>query len=215
MKQGIKKLLLFITTFFVVSFLINTEKQPAIAFEIPSHSTLYCIDNAVAPLNNLKDIQTFLNCNGFNPGPIDGLSGARTDGAIKSFQKTVGLTADGQVGPATRQAMRSYSSVSFTFQGSGWGHGVGLSQYGAKGLTELGANFCSNTSSCSSSEVVNYYFQGTSVKSLSDLSLSSPDISTNNNALWVGLARNAKSINLTTLPSSSPPTLFICQANLP
>ena len=109
-------------------------------------------------LNNLKEIQTFLNCNGFNPGPIDGLSGSRTDGAIKSFQKTVGLTADGEVGPATKQAMRSYSSVSFTFKGSGWGHGVGLSQYGAKGLTELGASFCSNTSSCSSSEVVNYYF---------------------------------------------------------
>ena len=100
--------------------------------------------------------------------------------------------------------MRSYSSVSFTFQGSGWGHGVGLSQYGAKGLTELGANFCSNTNSCSSTEVVSYYFQGTSVKQLSELSLSSPDISTNSNALWVGLARNAKSINLTTLPSSTP-----------
>jgi SpoIID/LytB domain protein len=82
-------------------------------------------------------------------------------------------------------------------------------------LTELGASFCSNTSSCSSSEVVSYYFQGTSVKQLSEISLSSPDISTNNNALWVGLARNAKSINLTTLPSSSPPTLFICQENLP
>ena len=111
--------------------------------------------------------------------------------------------------------MRSYSSVSFTFKGSGWGHGVGLSQYGAKGLTELGASFCSNTSSCSSSEVVNYYFKDTSVKQLSELSLSSPDIASNNNALWVGLARNAKSINLTTLPSSSPPTLHICQANLP
>ena len=120
---------------------------------MPTSITLNCADNAVAPLNNLKDIQTFLNCNGFNPGPIDGLAGSRTDGAIKSFQKTVGLVADGKVGPATKQAMRSYSSVSFTFQGSGWGHGVGLSQYGTKGLTELGANFCSNTSSCSSNEV--------------------------------------------------------------
>ena len=133
-------------------------------------TTLNCADNAVAPLNNLKDIQTFLSCNGFNPGPIDGLAGSRTDGAIKSFQKTVGLVADGKVGPATKQAMRSYSSVSFTFQGSGWGHGVGLSQYGTKGLTELGASFCSNTSSCSSSEVVSYYFQGTSVKQLSEIS---------------------------------------------
>ena len=215
MKRGFKESLLFITAFFLMSLFINLQKEPAIAFEIPSHSTLSCADNAVAPLNNLKDIQTFLNCNGFNPGPIDGLSGARTDGAIKSFQNTVGLTADGEVGPATKQAMRSYSSISFTFQGSGWGHGVGLSQYGAKGLTELGASFCSNTSSCSSSEVVNYYFQGTSVKQLTEISLSSPDISTNNDALWVGLARNAKSINLTTLPSSSPPTLFICQENLP
>ena len=215
MKQGFKKLSYFFIAFFLISLLVNTQKEPVSAIEIPTYPSFYCVDNAVAPLNNLKDIQTFLNCNGFNPGPIDGLSGTRTDGAIKNFQKTVGLSADGEVGPATKQAMRSYSTISFTFQGSGWGHGVGLSQYGAKGLTELGANFCSNTSSCSSNEVVSYYFQGTNVKQLSSISLSSPDISTNNNALWVGLARNAKSINLTTLPSSSPPTLFICQASLP
>ena len=215
MKQGLKKTTFFLIAFFATSFLINLQKEPAFAHKVPTSITLNCADNAVAPLNNLIEIQTFLSCNGFNPGPIDGLAGSRTDGAIKSFQKTVGLAADGQVGPATKQAMRSYSSVSFTFQGSGWGHGVGLSQYGTKGLTELGASFCSNTSSCSSSEVVNYYFQGTSVKQLSEISLSSPDISTNNNALWVGLARNAKSIKLTTLPSSSPPTLYICQENLP
>ena len=215
MKQGVIKFSIFVIAFFATTFLINSQNEPAMAFELPTSVTLNCVDNAVAPLNNLKEIQTFLSCNGFNPGPIDGLSGSRTDGAIKSFQKTVGLTADGQVGPATRQAMRSYSSVSFTFQGSGWGHGVGLSQYGSKGLTELGADFCSNISSCNSNEVVTYYFQGTSVKKLSEISLSSPDISTNSNALWVGLARNAKSISLTTLPSSSPPTLFICQENLP
>jgi len=215
MKQGLKKTTFFLIAFFATTLLINLQKEPAFAHKVPTSITLNCADNAVAPLNNLKDIQTFLNCNGFNPGPIDGLAGSRTDGAIKSFQKTVGLVADGEVGPATKQAMRSYSSVSFTFQGSGWGHGVGLSQYGTKGLTELGASFCSNTSSCSSNEVVSYYFQGTSVKQLSEISLSSPDIATNNNALWVGLARNARSINLTTLPSSSPPTLFICQDNLP
>ena len=215
MKQGLKKTSFFLIAFFATTFLINLQKEPAFAHKVPTSITLNCADNAVAPLNNLKDIQTFLNCNGFNPGPIDGLAGSRTDGAIKSFQKTVGLVADGEVGPATKQAMRSYSSVSFTFQGSGWGHGVGLSQYGTKGLTELGASFCSNTSSCSSNEVVSYYFQGTSVKQLSEISLSSPDIATNNNALWVGLARNARSINLTTLPSSSPPTLSICQENLP
>jgi len=215
MKLGLKPFSLFIFSFLISIALMNVDKEPAKAINLKPSSSIFCVNNAIAPLDNLKEIQTFLNCNGFNPGPIDGLEGNRTTNAIISFQKTVGLSADGVVGPATRQAMRGYSSVKFTFTGSGWGHGVGLSQYGSKGLTELGASFCSNTSSCNSSEVVQYYFQGTNVKNMSDISLSSPDIASSNNALWVGLARNAKSINLTTLPSSSPPVLNICQANLP
>ena len=217
MLRGIFKFIL--SFFFAAIFVISVGQTEALS-NTHSHSivrhdvNIGCADNAVAPLNSIKDIQTFLNCNGFSPGPIDGVSGGRTTGAIKSFQASVGLTADGVVGPATKQAMRSYSSTTFTFIGSGWGHGVGLSQYGTKGLTELGAQFCSNTSSCTSEEVVNYYFQGTNVRNLGDISLSSPDIASNNNALWVGLARNAKSITLTTLPSSSPPSLNICQDGL-
>ena len=218
MLRGIFKhlLRLFIGSIFLV-FLGQTEAHSNNHMHsiIRHDVNISCAENAVAPLNSIKDIQTFLNCNGFSPGPIDGVSGGRTTSAIKSFQATVGLSADGVVGPATKQAMRSYSSVSFTFTGSGWGHGVGLSQYGTKGLTELGAQFCSNTSSCNSDEVVKYYFQGTNVRNLGDISLSSPDIASNNNALWVGLARNAKNITLTTLPSSSPPTLNICQDGLP
>ena len=214
MLRGIFKYLLhlFLGSIFMV-FVGQTEAHSnSHTHSIIRHDVnISCAENAVAPLNSIKDIQTFLNCNGFNPGPIDGRSGGRTTSAIKSFQATVGISVDGVVGPATKQAMRSYSSVSFTFTGSGWGHGVGLSQYGTKGLTELGAQFCSNTSSCNSDEVVKYYFQGTNVRNLGDISLSSPDIASNNNALWVGLARNAKNITLTTLPSSSPPTLNICQ----
>ncbi len=217
MLRGIFKYLLhlFLGSIFMV-FVGQTEAHSnSHTHSIIRHDVnISCAENAVAPLNSIKDIQTFLNCNGFNPGPIDGRSGGRTTSAIKSFQATVGLTADGVVGPATRQAMRSYSTVSFTFTGSGWGHGVGLSQYGTKGLTELGAQFCSNTSSCSSDEVVSYYFQGTNVKNLGDISLSSPEIASSSNSLWVGLARNAKNITLTTLPSSSPPTLNICQDGL-
>ena len=204
MKQGLLKKSSYIFTFLIAFALVLSPDEEAKALEIKYDSNMFCVDNAVAPLDNLFDIQTFLSCNGFNPGPIDGLSGSRTNNAIITFQKSVGLTPDGVVGPATKQAMRAYSTVSFTFTGSGWGHGVGLSQYGAKGLTELGASFCNNTSSCTSTEVVDYYFKDTTVKNLSEISLSSPDIATGNNALWVGLARNAKSINLTTLPSSSP-----------
>ena len=213
MLRGVSKCLIFI--FFLGIFVAFLGQSEAHSQTIVRHDiNISCADNAVAPLDSVKDIQTFLNCNGFSPGPIDGVSGGRTDAAIKNFQASVGLSADGVVGPATKLAMRSYSAVTFTFTGSGWGHGVGLSQYGTKGLTELGAQFCSNTSSCTSNEVVNYYFQGTNVKNLGDISLSSPDIASSNNALWVGLARNAKNISLTTLPSSSPPTLQICQDGL-
>jgi len=210
MKQGF---LTFVFTIFVSSLVLLVQ-NPASAIEIPHNPSFNCVENAKAPLDSTFDIQTFLDCNGFNPGPIDGVRGGLTDIAIKTFQSSVGLTADGVVGPATKQAMRGYSATTFTFKGSGWGHGVGLSQYGAKGLTELGAEFCSNRSSCTSTEVVQYYFQGTKVESLANLTLSSPKIAGNSDELWVGLARNANSISLTTLPSSSPPTLFICQEGL-
>ena len=213
MVQGMIKKFISISLF---SFfcIVLTQSNALGQISPPINTSFGCASNAVAPLDSIKDLQTYLNCNGFNPGPIDGVSGGRTTSAVKAFQAASGLVPDGVVGPATKQAMRSYSEESFTFTGSGWGHGVGLSQYGAKGLTELGASFCSNTSSCTSDEVVNYYFKDTVDKQLNELSLSSPEIATDKSALWVGLARNAKNISLTTLPSSSPPTLFICQDGL-
>lgn len=42
-----------------------------------------------------------------------------------------------------------------TFRGRGWGHGVGMSQYGAKGAASLG---------CSATEILTTYYPGTSVQ---------------------------------------------------
>lgn len=42
---------------------------------------------------------------GFDPGPIDGLQGARTIAATKAFQASRGLVADGVVGPRTLAAL--------------------------------------------------------------------------------------------------------------
>ena len=152
-------LLIFFTGIFVVSIYSYSEASS-------------CDNNATIPLSSVLDIQRYLNCNGFDPGPIDGQSGPKTVQAIKTFQAANGLTADGVVGPATRSAMRAYSPVRFTFTGAGWGHGVGLSQYGAKGLAELGASFCTDTNSCTGEEIVDYYFQDVSIENLSELSLS-------------------------------------------
>lgn len=54
---------------------------------------------------NTKDLQISLTKAGFNPGPVDGVFGARTRLAVRQFQMSRGLLADGIVGPRTRAAL--------------------------------------------------------------------------------------------------------------
>ena len=49
-------------------------------------------------------LQVALRAHGFDPGPIDGVRGPRTSGALMAFQRKQGLQPDGRVGPATRHA---------------------------------------------------------------------------------------------------------------
>jgi peptidoglycan hydrolase-like protein with peptidoglycan-binding domain len=46
-----------------------------------------------------------LQSKGFNPGPLDGIFGQKTNTAVKHFQGSKGLVADGIVGPLTWQAL--------------------------------------------------------------------------------------------------------------
>lgn len=46
------------------------------------------------------------------------------------------------------------SAISFVFTGGGWGHGVGMSQYGAKGQADAGGKF---------QQILIHYYQGASV----------------------------------------------------
>ena len=66
-------------------------------------------DNSSYSLDTTKSIQRFLLDNGFDPGEVDGYLGEATMNAIKQFQSTVGLVADGDVGPNTIQAMRAWT----------------------------------------------------------------------------------------------------------
>jgi uncharacterized protein (TIGR02594 family) len=50
---------------------------------------------------NTQDIQNALKAKGFDPGPVDGVSGRMTISAIKAFQAKNGLEVDGIVGPNT------------------------------------------------------------------------------------------------------------------
>lgn len=56
---------------------------------------------------NVRAVQTALSRLGYAPGPIDGAWGAKTKGAVVSFQAAKGLTADGVLGPKTIAALQA------------------------------------------------------------------------------------------------------------
>lgn len=55
--------------------------------------------------SDVKDLQQLLSLAGYDPGPLDGIYGGRTESAVAAFQSSSGLTVDGKVGPGTRRAL--------------------------------------------------------------------------------------------------------------
>ena len=56
---------------------------------------------------DVMELQKVLNRLGYNAGVEDGIFGAGTESAVKSFQAANGLGADGVVGPMTYSALKS------------------------------------------------------------------------------------------------------------
>lgn len=59
----------------------------------------------------VKDVQTYLRQQGFYTGQIDGLYGPNTVSAVRNFQQSRNLIADGMVGPRTWAALVGMASV--------------------------------------------------------------------------------------------------------
>jgi peptidoglycan hydrolase-like protein with peptidoglycan-binding domain len=72
-------------------------------------------------------LQRRLQVLGEGPGPVDGLFGPLTDGAVRRLQQRSGLAADGIVGPATRKALRQAQPRPVR-TGAGYGLPGGLPQ---------------------------------------------------------------------------------------
>ncbi len=57
---------------------------------------------------SLTNVQIALKNAGFDPGPIDGRMGKKTKSAVRNFQKSQGLTADGIVGNRTWERLKEF-----------------------------------------------------------------------------------------------------------
>lgn len=74
------------------------------------------------------------------------------------------------------------SEEPWEFDGGGWGHGLGLSQFGALGQAQDGRD---------AEEILQYYYQGTSLGSMPG-----GHWTTEEHGLWVGLVSNTGSVDL-------------------
>lgn len=77
---------------------------------------------------NVRKIQTKLKSHGFDPGPIDGWPGVRTEAAIRAYQKTYDLSVDGSVGPQTWKSL--FGEERPDLPKSDYNRGAGTTAYG-------------------------------------------------------------------------------------
>ena len=78
----------------------------------------------------------------------------------------------------------------FTFEGSGWGHGVGMSQWGAYGQALEDPRKPGE-------DIAAYYYTGASPADLSDLDLPSDLLTTLDNPLWINIASQVTLLEFT------------------
>ncbi len=71
------------------------------AVEKQDNTAIYALSKYGSTGNEVKNIQKKLQQLGFYSGSVDGIYGSRTQSAVKSFQKSVGITADGIAGSKT------------------------------------------------------------------------------------------------------------------
>lgn len=95
MTRSRKKLCLALAVLFAVNVLIISLAQKADAVTYKQGSTGSVV----------TEIQQRLSDWGYYSGSVDGIYGSKTVAAVKYFQRTNGLTADGKCGPATLAAL--------------------------------------------------------------------------------------------------------------
>jgi SpoIID/LytB domain protein len=106
----------------------------------------------------------------------------------------------GALVPATRASAQTIDST-FVVDGAGWGHMVGMSQYGARAMAESGYT---------ASQITGYYYAGTTVQPMTSVLAPTSFLLTDPDPLWIGILQNRTSFNFRV---EGPGPAGLCKAN--
>lgn len=105
----------YVITFGDETFEGTTDAEGNIDTEVPFDATEGTVQvgnllrriqlGGLDPLHTIRGIQARLANMGFEPGPVDGIVGPKTSGAIEAFQAFRLLDESGVLDPATREAL--------------------------------------------------------------------------------------------------------------
>lgn len=94
-----------------VDHITEDDDTPRDELEEPEPEVVEEVFRKLPPAGIWDQRQELLLDAGFNPGPLDGKVGPRTQSAIRAFQSHAGLKVDGIWGPATDAAIRKTKPV--------------------------------------------------------------------------------------------------------
>ncbi len=83
-------------------------------------------------------------------------------------------------------AVAQTTDPTFTFTGSGWGHMVGMSQYGARAMAEGGST---------AGQITAFYYANTTIQSIPSVVPAANFIVSDPDPLWIGFLQNRTSFN--------------------
>ena len=106
-----------IYTFFIFTFLIilPTLMSPSpikVSEPVSNDNIQNCVQNNYSSVDFLEvsNLYDFLNQEGFFTGKIEAYMTTSLQFAIKNFQRFVGISVDGIIGPSTHKAMTSFNN---------------------------------------------------------------------------------------------------------
>lgn len=104
---------------------------------------------------DVPDEVAVLSATGMTSGRISNMYVASADGIAKASETLEQYVVQGAENRLNYPRTAPQRADEIVFAGMGYGHGVGMSQYGAKGMAEAGYNY---------KEIIEYYFTGAYVK---------------------------------------------------